>query len=148
MSGSGESTASDTSGRASETDQNNRPVAVATGPMDVDEAGDRGKIALGGDQASFEVPLEAPRARPSSLAQTLFGSASERPSRPLTQTFPLPYLALAPSCVEDAFAGPSPDDVVLAAQAKGSLAGKATKLNPEKRTDHRVSREAKTSQRA
>ncbi len=70
---------------------------------------------------------EALIARPSAFARTLFASASEHPSGPRVERFPLPYLALAPSCIEDAFSGPSPDDAVLAAQAKGSLSGKAKK---------------------
>jgi len=73
-----------------------------------------------------EVP-EAPLARPSAFAQTILGSSFDSPGRAQLELFQYPYLALSPSCVQDAFAGPSPDDKVLAAQAKGSLSGKAKK---------------------
>ncbi len=72
------------------------------------------------DASSF---AEAAVGEPSAFARTLFGSASEKSGRPRIEFFPLPFLEFAPSCIDDAFAGPSPDDVVLAAQAKGSLLG-------------------------
>jgi len=91
--------------------------------MDVDVGGSAEPVPAVRHQAP-----EAPRAAPSSFAQTLFGSASGRVvPPPVVQRFSLPYLSFAPSCVEDAFSDPSPDDVVLAAQAKGSLAGTAKK---------------------
>ncbi len=70
---------------------------------------------------------ETPIARPSAFAQALFGSASDKPEPSRIERFPLPWLSFAPQCVEDAFSEPSPDDVVSAAQAKGSLSGKARK---------------------
>jgi elongation factor 1 alpha-like protein len=62
-------------------------------------------------------------AEPSAFAQTLLGSVAVEPQPPATKFFALPYMAYCPS-LADAFAKPSPDDVVLAAQAKGSIAGK------------------------
>jgi elongation factor 1 alpha-like protein len=58
-------------------------------------------------------------AAPSDFAQALLGSA---PPAHAIRTYSLPYMAFT-SSVADAFSGPSPDDVVLTAQAKGSLAG-------------------------
>ena len=77
-----------------------------------------------------DAQAEAPgalRARPSAFAQTLLGSNSEHHDRAQVESFQYPYLALSPSCIQDAFSGPSPDDKVLAAQAKGSLSGKVKK---------------------
>lgn len=63
---------------------------------------------------------EAPEpAKPSAFAQTLLGPASDAARRGSMQLFPLPYTASSQS-LADAFSEPSPDDVVLAAQAKGS----------------------------
>jgi elongation factor 1 alpha-like protein len=62
-------------------------------------------------------------AEPSAFAQTLFGSSAVEPEAPATKFFALPYMAYCPS-LADAFSKPSPDDVVLAAQAKGSITGK------------------------
>lgn len=65
-----------------------------------------------------EIPLN--KAQPSAFARTLFGSASAA-SEPQLQTFAPPYMAyVAPSVITSAFSQPSPDDVVLAAQSKGS----------------------------
>ncbi|KAB5583115.1 hypothetical protein GE09DRAFT_1077654 [Coniochaeta sp. 2T2.1] len=67
--------------------------------------------------------LSAPAmAEPSAFAQTLFGSSAVEPDPPATKFFALPYMAYSPS-LADAFSKPSPDDVVLQAQAK---AGKKT----------------------
>ena len=77
-----------------------------------------------------EPPTESrpvPLARPSAFAQALLGNASGNSSRAQLESFQYPYLALSPSCVQDAFSDPSPDDKVLAAQAKGSLTGKVKK---------------------
>jgi elongation factor 1 alpha-like protein len=62
-------------------------------------------------------------APPSVFAQTLFGVGSHEPAPVTTRQFALPYMAYCPS-LTDAFSKPSPDDVVLTAQAKGSIAGK------------------------
>lgn len=65
-------------------------------------------------------PPSIDHAQPSAFAQTLFGASSSihNPGRKNLVT-----LSLAPSVLE-AFSKPSPDDIVLAAQAKGSLIGK------------------------
>lgn len=82
-------------------------------------------------EASCETDLSAPEeaeeprvemAAPSAFAQTLFGSAQGAPRATPRAYYPLPYMAFT-SSVADAFSGPSPDDVVLSAQAKGSLLG-------------------------
>ncbi|TDZ38528.1 HBS1-like protein [Colletotrichum spinosum] len=53
--------------------------------------------------------------RPSVFAQTLFGSAQDSATAP--QTYSMPHLASS-AFEPEAFSQPSPDDVVLAAQAK------------------------------
>jgi elongation factor 1 alpha-like protein len=57
------------------------------------------------------------QATPSAFAQTLFGSAPVKTHRP--DVFAMPYTSSS-SFIAHAFAEPSPDDIVLAAQAKGS----------------------------
>lgn len=64
-----------------------------------------------------------PKAEPSAFASILFGPLSESPKRKPREVFTLPYMAIS-SYTPEAFGKPSPDDVVLAAQAKGSLTGK------------------------
>jgi elongation factor 1 alpha-like protein len=67
-----------------------------------------------------ESPAVEPAA-PSDFAQALLGPA-QLPASVLQTSYALPYMAFT-SSVSDAFSGPSPDDVVLTAQAKGSLSG-------------------------
>ena len=74
--------------------------------------------------AADEPSHGAEMAGPSDFAQTLFGSPAVEPEPPANKLFALPYMAYCPS-LADAFSKPSPDDVVLAAQAKGSITGKA-----------------------
>ncbi|RSL76645.1 hypothetical protein CEP51_009780 [Fusarium floridanum] len=62
-----------------------------------------------------EMPIIPPRARPSAFAQTLCGSAPPKPQQP--EFFPMPYTH-SPFFNAKAFAEPSPDQIVLAAQAK------------------------------
>ena len=92
-------------------------------PMDVDDAG---KDAASDPRVELRVVLEdasvVPPAAPSAFAKTLFGSPSNAPTVPQRDFFALPF-ASHPA-VQGAFSGPSPDDVVFAAQAKGSLSGK------------------------
>jgi elongation factor 1 alpha-like protein len=57
--------------------------------------------------------------QPSAFAQTLFSSDADTPKRPAIQHFTIPYMAHASSFAK-AFSEPSPDDVVLQAQAQGS----------------------------
>ncbi|KAK3939099.1 putative glucose-regulated protein 78 of hsp70 family [Diplogelasinospora grovesii] len=61
-------------------------------------------------------------ARPSAFAQTLFGCSAKQPKDADSDVFFLPYL-YSPA-MREAFSKPSPDDVVLAAQAKVDTAGK------------------------
>ncbi|KAK1450935.1 elongation factor Tu GTP binding domain-containing protein [Colletotrichum cuscutae] len=56
-----------------------------------------------------------PSTRPSAFAQTLFGPAQDTAAA--SQTYSLPYMDSS-AYVPSAFSQPSPDDVVLAAQAK------------------------------
>jgi elongation factor 1 alpha-like protein len=69
-----------------------------------------------------EPPLTG--AGPSPFAQTLFGPPSDSPKRKILEFFPLPYTEIAPAAL-DVFSNPSPDDVVLTAQSKGWLLGRA-----------------------
>jgi len=62
-------------------------------------------------------PLQ--QAEPSAFANTMFSSASRQTTDPVN-LFSLPYKSNAAPIVTDPFAGPSPDDVVIAAQSKGS----------------------------
>lgn len=65
-----------------------------------------------------------PVAAPSAFAQALLGSSNSS-TAPVKKNFPFPYFSLT-SSVADAFAAPSPDDVVLAAQSQGSLSARKT----------------------
>ncbi|KAJ4313044.1 hypothetical protein N0V84_009623 [Fusarium piperis] len=66
-------------------------------------------------QLLAEMPIIIPRARPSAFAQVLCGSAPAKPQEP--EFFPMPYTR-SPLFNPKAFAEPSPDEIVLAAQAK------------------------------
>jgi elongation factor 1 alpha-like protein len=64
------------------------------------------------------------QAKPSAFASTMFGNSEPASKHIALKTlFTLPYLAYPSSHSTDAFAGPSPDDVVLAKQSesKGSM---------------------------
>lgn len=67
-----------------------------------------------------EPVLAPPKANPSAFASTLFGPSSDIPNRKPREVFTLPYMAMT-WYTPETFDKPSPDDVVLAAQAKGSL---------------------------
>jgi len=60
------------------------------------------------------------RAIPSSFARTMLGPARNSPPVTEDNMITLPYPRLAAPTDRNPFAGPSPDDVVLNAQAKGS----------------------------
>jgi len=62
-------------------------------------------------------PLD--QAEPSAFASTMFSNKSP-PAPAQASLFSLPYAANVTSTVTNPFAGPSPDDVVIAAQSKGS----------------------------
>jgi len=68
-----------------------------------------------------EIAPAADAAEPSAFAQALMGSTPV-PSFSRNQ-YPVPYMSFTTS-IADAFSEPSPDDVVLKAQSKGSLLGK------------------------
>ena len=60
-------------------------------------------------------------AEPSAFASTMFGSAKLKHFYPQSMSlFTLPYLIRRYRQSTDGFAGPSPDDIVIAAQSKGS----------------------------
>lgn len=61
---------------------------------------------------------------PSSFARTLFGSAPQAPSKSRREVFPMPYTS-STSFSASTFSEPSPDDIVLEAQSKGSNFAKA-----------------------
>ncbi|KAK3394904.1 P-loop containing nucleoside triphosphate hydrolase protein [Podospora didyma] len=80
--------------------------------------------------AGAEDTVAVEKAEPSAFAQTLFGPGLDRSIPKLQDLSPMPYTGLPPSALE-AFSKPSPDDVVLAAQAK---AGKKTAVvQPKKK---------------
>lgn len=66
-----------------------------------------------------ELGVASAMAHPSAFARTLFGSAPEIPTAQRPAVYAMPYTA-SPSFLASAFSKSSPDDVVLAAQAKGS----------------------------
>lgn len=67
-----------------------------------------------------ELPAKTLLAKPSAFASALIGSPSDRRRKlPTIASYEPPYMAVKAD-VADAFSGPSPDDVVLKAQEKGS----------------------------
>jgi elongation factor 1 alpha-like protein len=60
------------------------------------------------------------QAPPSAFASTMFQTAEPRPAPPLDNKFTMPYISNPIAMPANPFAGPSPDDVVIAAQSKGS----------------------------
>lgn len=101
-------------------------VSQGTPPVDLQQVSPTMEF----DVPSYAKPLEDAeplQAAPSAFAMTLTGSASAKQRRSPSQQFFLPpYMAYHPD-LASAFSGPSPDDVVLNAQAKGSLSGQARK---------------------
>lgn len=76
------------------------------------------------DTPMYIVPIE--EAAPSAFASIMFSSPGQ--PTPSTELFSLPYVVSNSTPTADPFAGPSPDDVVIAAQSKGStLSGNAKK---------------------
>jgi elongation factor 1 alpha-like protein len=62
------------------------------------------------------------QAKPSAFASTMFGNSDPAPNSSLTKTsFTLPYPENHAAQSTNAFTGPSPDDIVIAAQSKGSV---------------------------
>jgi len=80
----------------------------------------------------FDTPMEdtpLDQAEPSAFANTMFSTTSSTtPHQHPNNFFSLPYAAAAATTAPDPFAGPSPDDVVIAAQSKGSTIS----VRPEK----------------
>ncbi|KAM0349036.1 hypothetical protein ACHAPU_003971 [Fusarium lateritium] len=86
-----------------------------------------------------DLPVVVSEAAPSAFARTLFGSAPDKTHTP--DVFAMPYTSSS-SFLAQAFAEPSPDDIVLAAQAKAGKkpVAKATKKpQKEKEKDKTVS---------
>lgn len=68
-------------------------------------------------------PEDIPFARqvePSSFASTMFSSSSQPARKAGDNLFTLPTATVTASTAANPFAGPSPDDIVIAAQSKGS----------------------------
>lgn len=75
------------------------------------------------EQSGQDRDLDTPaidQAQPSAFASTMFGSKSNASPRQPANIFTMPYVETATTPSADPFAGPSPDDVVIAAQSKGS----------------------------
>ncbi|KAI4950284.1 hypothetical protein J4E91_004941 [Alternaria rosae] len=87
-------------------------------------------------QPAVVVESPAQRATASMFASTLCGSdeSSKHPQAPL-QEVPLPFAAYKSYDGSGAFAGPSPDDIVRAAQAKGAGGGRTTPKKKKKQTN-------------
>ncbi|KAI4906061.1 hypothetical protein J4E90_010909 [Alternaria incomplexa] len=87
-------------------------------------------------QPAVVVESPAQRATASMFASTLCGSDefSKHPQAPL-QEVPLPFAAYKSYDGTGAFAGPSPDDIVRAAQAKGAGGGRTTPKKKKKQTN-------------
>jgi elongation factor 1 alpha-like protein len=74
--------------------------------------------------SNYNNDIEEPhlnQATPSAFANTMFRTTPQAlPPQHPNNFFSLPYAAAATIATHDPFAGPSPDDVVIAAQSKGS----------------------------
>ncbi|TVY53590.1 HBS1-like protein, partial [Lachnellula suecica] len=91
-------------------------------------------------EPSSAPPEEAPQqAEPSAFANTMFSQPP--PRQPSGNLFTLPYTASSSAAASNPFSGPSPDDIVIAAQSKAAGISKPiksvglTKTNGEKRAD-------------
>lgn len=82
--------------------------------------------------SNLDIPMEnepLDQAEPSAFANTMFSNTSSAPPHQHPNNFfSLPYAAAATVTTPNPFAGPSPDDVVIAAQSKGST----TSVRPQK----------------
>lgn len=88
------------------------------------------KPAPAKDEKDPTTPVEDPsadQAEPSAFANTMFSTPTSSTLR-ISNLFSLPYSNNAASTAADPFAGPSPDDVVIAAQSKGSTTSAARPL--------------------
>jgi elongation factor 1 alpha-like protein len=79
------------------------------------------RVSNSSDNVNIALPfLELDLAQPSAFASTMFNpNGRSSPSRTVNR-FTLPYTASPTPPATNPFAGPSPDDVVIAAQSKGS----------------------------
>ncbi|KAH8601455.1 P-loop containing nucleoside triphosphate hydrolase protein [Bisporella sp. PMI_857] len=88
-------------------------------------------------EPNIQVPsTPVDQAEPSAFANTMFSSI-DRPHSSTANLFTLPYVATISTTATNPFAGPSPDDVVFAAQSKASKKGGKgpPKTNGEKKAD-------------
>jgi elongation factor 1 alpha-like protein len=63
---------------------------------------------------------DADQGEPSAFASTMFGHQRKASRQPQEKKFTLTFAANTSSTATNPFAGPSPDDIVIAAQSKGS----------------------------
>ncbi|MDA4133294.1 MAG: hypothetical protein OK454_09260, partial [Thaumarchaeota archaeon] len=92
---------------------------AAAPPMGLDEPAQDPASRQELDELADDTPTPEP-AQPSAFAQTLLGTAEDAPRAPPMRSFMLPWMAFRDD-IANAFSEPSPDEVVLAAQSKGSL---------------------------
>ncbi|KAJ4150207.1 hypothetical protein LMH87_010966 [Akanthomyces muscarius] len=91
-----------------------------------------------------QVDAVGQRPTPSAFAQTLVGSAPGGGQKQKQDVFAMTY-ASSPTYLASAFSEPSPDDIVLAAQAKaGKKVTPAAKTAPKKKADGTAKADTKT----
>lgn len=100
-------------------------------PTQMDSVSESEEALVQEQRSTMQGGAEPPSiAQPSTFAQALFGSKRKRqpkPQEPEAVLLAVPSLSRAPASTFDAFLEPSPDDVVLEAQAKGWRRGQAKK---------------------
>lgn len=99
------------------TSQTFEPAPPSSEPIAASDEGSSDTKPLVGLTREDEAVVKSAQA-PSSFARTLFGSAPET-SRTQRDVFAMPYTSSS-AYTASAFAKPSPDDIVLTAQAQGS----------------------------
>ena len=72
------------------------------------------------------------QAEPSAFASTMFGRASSPAKKP-SSIFTMPYNVASTAVTKDPFAGPSPDDVVIAAQSQSKGVNSSAKVGNSKK---------------
>ncbi|KYK55017.1 TEF1 protein [Drechmeria coniospora] len=98
---------------------------------------------LSSTRATADVLVSKPA--PSAFAQTLFGDASDARQTNRPEVFAMPY-AMSSAFLVDAFSQPSPDDIVLAAQAQaGKKVAPAQKASAKKTPSKAASKEEEVS---
>ena len=73
------------------------------------------------------------QAEPSAFASAMFGRAPSPSSRKPSSMFTLPYNVANPPVATDPFSGPSPDDVVIAAQSQSKGVNSSAKVGNSKK---------------